>query len=71
MTPKRPILDSPGIAALLGILAILSAVYAFGDRMWVTRDKFDDRMDRLEEKIDQRLSQMHAEIRMRHPEAMP
>lgn len=71
MTAKKPILESPGIAALAGILAILGAVYTFGDRMWVTRDKFDDRMDRLEEKIDQRLNAMHAEIQRKHPEGTP
>lgn len=60
----QPWHQSPGVAALVGILAILGAVFAFGDRMWVSRDKFDDRMDRL----DGRLNGMQAEIRQYHTE---
>lgn len=58
----QPWHQSPGVAALVGILAVLGAVFAFGDRMWVTRDKFDDRMDKLDEKF----SAMQAEIRSYH-----
>ena len=66
MTTKTPWYQSQGVSAFLGILAILVAVFAFGDRQWVPRDTFDSRMDRLEARLDSKLEVVIAEIRRRH-----
>lgn len=60
MPPRvKSFLDSQTGAALVGILSIIGVIFALGDRLWVTRDKFDERMDRIQTE----LQEMRAEIR--------
>lgn len=60
MPPKvKSFLETPIAAPIIGILGILAAIFGLGDRLWVTRDKFDERMDRVQTE----LQEMRAEIR--------